>query len=162
MSKKNILLLLTNLLLLTYFFPFQSQAVDLEKANIVLPLNDSGQTIKVNAKELSRGKKMFNSTCSQCHNGGITKTNPNVGLDIEALSFATPPRNNIANLVDYMQNPTSYDGIFPINEIHPSTASADIFAKMKNLSDKDLGAIAEYILYQAQENSNWGGGKIYY
>jgi len=162
MSKKNILLLLVNLFLFTYFFPFQSQAIDIEKANINIPFNDSGQTVQVNAKELSRGKKMFNSTCSQCHNGGITKTNPNVGLDIEALTLATPPRNNIVNLVDYMQNPTSYDGTSLINEIHPSTASADIFTKMKNLSDNDLGAIAEYILYQAQQNSNWGGGKIYY
>ena len=38
-----------------------------------------------------------------CHTGGITKTNPNIGLDPEALSLATPRRDNInAGLVDFI------------------------------------------------------------
>jgi hypothetical protein len=34
--------------------------------------------------------------------GGITKTNPNVGL--EALSLATPRRNSVRSLVDYLKS----------------------------------------------------------
>jgi photosystem II cytochrome c550 len=50
----------------------------------------------------------------------ITKTNPNVGLDSEALSLATPRRNSVSSLVDYLKNPTTYDGLESIAEIHPS------------------------------------------
>jgi len=84
-------------------------------------------------------------------------------LDTEALSFATPNRNNIKSLVDYMKNPTTYDGLESIAEVHPSIASADIFPKMRSLSDEDLFAIAGHIMVQPQIISEkWGGGKIYY
>ena len=97
------------------------------------------------------------------YTGGITKTNPNVGLDSDALSLAQPNRNNIASLVDYMKNPTTYDGLESIAEVHPSIASADIFPKMRSLSEEDLFAIAGHILVQPQIISEkWGGGKIYY
>ena len=47
-------------------------------------------------EQVKRGKRLFNATCGACHVGGITKTNPNVGLDPEALSLATPRRDNVA------------------------------------------------------------------
>ena len=64
-----------------------------------------------------------------CHTGGITKTNPNVGLDTEALSLATPTRNTIEGLVDYMKNPTTFDGLESIAEIHPSIKKRRYFPK---------------------------------
>ena len=94
---------------------------------------------------------------------GITKTNPNVGLDPEALSLATPSRDSISGLVDYMKNPTTYDGLESIAEIHPSIKSADIFPKMRSLSEEDLVAIAGHILMEPKiVSEKWGGGKIYY
>jgi hypothetical protein len=36
--------------------------------------------------------------------------NPNVGLDVESLSLATPARDNVTNLVSYFKDPMSYDG----------------------------------------------------
>ncbi len=79
------------------------------------------------------------------------------------MAGATPNRNSIAGLVDYMKNPTTYDGEEEISELHPSTKSADIFTEMRNLTDKDLEAIAGYILLQPKiVGSQWGGGKIYY
>jgi len=79
------------------------------------------------------------------------------------LTLATPVRNNITSLVDYMKNPTTYDGLESIAEVHPSIASADIFPKMRSLSEEDLFAIAGHILVQPQIISEkWGGGKIYY
>nr|YP_009297419.1 photosystem II cytochrome c550 [Erythrotrichia carnea]AOM66762.1 photosystem II cytochrome c550 [Erythrotrichia carnea] len=139
------------------------QAIELDEATRTVTTNSSGATIVLTAEEIKRGKRLFNSTCGQCHTGGITKTNPNIGLEPESLSLATPQRNNVEALVDYMKNPTSYDGVESIAEIHPSIKSADIFPKMRSLSDDDLFAIAGHILVQPKVASEkWGGGKIYY
>merc|ERR1712146_24404 len=65
--------------------------------------------------------------------------------DIESLSLASPARNNVQALVDYMKNPTTYDGLESIAEIHPSIKSADIFPKMRSLTEDDLEAISKLI-----------------
>ena len=84
-------------------------------------------------------------------------------MDAEALSLATPTRNNATALVDYLKNPTTFDGLESIAEVHPSIASADIFPKMRSLTEEDLYAIAGHILLQPKVVSEkWGGGKIYY
>ncbi|MDZ8109932.1 MAG: photosystem II cytochrome c-550 [Nostoc sp. DedQUE12a] len=138
-------------------------AVELDKATRTVPLNDQGDTIVLSLKQVKEGKRLFAYACAQCHVGGVTKTNQNVGLEPEALALATPNRNNIEGLVDYMKNPTTYDGVEEISELHPSTKSADIFTEMRNLTDDDLVAIAGHILLQPKVVGNkWGGGKIYY
>jgi photosystem II cytochrome c550 len=92
-------------------FSFSSSwAVELDDAVRTLPLNAT-KTVTLTPEQVKRGKRLFISTCSICHTGGITKTNPNVGLDVEALSLATPPRNTIESLVDYIKNPTTFDGL---------------------------------------------------
>ncbi len=127
-----------------------------------LPLN-STKNITLSVKELSAGKKLFTSACANCHVGGATFTNPNVGLDPETLALATPPRDTIEGLVDYMKNPTTFDGVEEIYELHPSLRSTDIFPAMRGLTDKDLKAIAGYMLYQPKvKGVGWGGGKVYY
>lgn len=139
------------------------QAIELDEATRTVITDSSGTTVVLTPEEIKRGKRLFNNTCGQCHAGGITKTNPNIGLEPESLSLATPQRNNVEALVDYMKNPTSYDGVESIAEIHPSIKSADIFPKMRSLSDTDLFAIAGHILVQPKVVSEkWGGGKIYY
>ena len=138
-------------------------AIDLDDATRTVALDGSGKTIVLTPEQVKRGKRLFNSSCGACHTGGITKTNPNVGLDSEALSFATPARDSVASLVDYMNNPTTYDGLESIAEIHPSILSADIFPKMRALTDDDTFAIAGHILLQPRiVSEKWGGGKIYY
>nr|YP_009297813.1 photosystem II cytochrome c550 [Kumanoa americana]AOM67547.1 photosystem II cytochrome c550 [Kumanoa americana] len=138
-------------------------AIELDQNTLTVPFNSSGKTIVLTPEQVKRGKRLFNNTCSQCHNGGITKTNPNIGLDPEGLSLATPPRDNIESLIDYMKNPTSYDGTESIAELHPSIKSAEIFPKMRNLTDDDLLTIAGHILIQPKiVSEKWGGGKIYY
>ena len=140
----------------------QSGAVELDDAVRTVPLN-STKTITLTPEQVKRGKRLLLNTCSICHTGGITKTNPNVGLDSEALSLATPPRNTIESLVDYLKNPTTFDGLESIAEIHPSIKSADIFPKMRTLTEDDLFAIAGHILLQPKiVAEKWGGGKIYY
>ncbi|MBD2517308.1 cytochrome c-550 [Nostoc sp. FACHB-973] len=138
-------------------------AVELDKATRTVPLNDQGDTVVLSLKQVKEGKRLFAYACAQCHVGGVTKTNQNVGLEPEALALATPNRNNIEGLVDYMKNPTTYDGVEEISELHPSTKSADIFTEMRNLTDDDLVAIAGHILLQPKVvGTKWGGGKIYY
>lgn len=138
-------------------------AIELDEYTRTVQLEQAGETIVLTPEQVKRGKRLFNNTCSQCHNGGITKTNPNIGLDPESLSLATPSRDNISGLIDYMKDPTSYDGETSISELHPSIKSAEIFPKMRNLTDEDLFAIAGHILMQPKiASEKWGGGKIYY
>jgi photosystem II cytochrome c550 len=144
-------------------FVTTASAIDLDEATRTVVSDPAGKTIVLTPEQVKRGKRLFNATCGACHLGGITKTNPNVGLDSEALSLATPRRNSVSSLVDYLKNPTTYDGLESIAEIHPSIKSADIYPRMRSLTDEDLTAIAGHILLQPKiVTEKWGGGKIYY
>ena len=144
-------------------FVTTASAIDLDEATRTVVKDNSGKTVVLTPEQIKRGKRLFNATCGACHVGGVTKTNPNVGLDPEALSLATPRRDNIEALVDYFKNPTTYDGLESIAEIHPSIKSADIYPRMRSLTDEDLTAIAGHILLQPKVvTEKWGGGKIYY
>ena len=148
--------------LLSFSFSFNALAIELDEATRTVAL-DSSNAVILTPEQVKRGKRLFNASCGSCDTGGITKTNPNVGLDSDALALATPNRNSIAGLVDYMKNPTTYDGLESIAEVHPSIASADIFPKMRSLSEEDLFAIAGHIMVSPNILSEkWGGGKIYY
>jgi photosystem II cytochrome c550 len=144
-------------------FVSSASAIDLDEATRTIVANESGKTIVLTPEQVKRGKRLFNATCGACHVGGVTKTNPNVGLDPEALSLATPRRDNIAALVDYLKNPVTYDGLESIAEVHPSIKSADIYPRMRSITDEDMTAIAGHILLQPKvQTEKWGGGKIYY
>ena len=144
-------------------FTTTASAIDLDEATRTVIVDSSGSTTVLSPEQVKRGKRLFNATCGACHVGGITKTNPNVGLDPEALSYATPRRDNINALVDYMKNPTTYDGLDSIAEVHPSIKSADIYPRMRSLTDEDLYSIAGHIMLSPKILSEkWGGGKIYY
>ncbi|CDM97127.1 MAG: photosystem II cytochrome c-550 [Limnospira sp. PMC 1291.21] len=149
----------------TVFFTFQmwvgnANALELTEELRTLPINAQGDTAVLSLKEIKKGQQVFNAACAQCHALGVTKTNPDVNLSPEALALATPPRDNIAALVDYVKNPTTYDGFIEIYELHPSLKSADIFPKMRNLSEDDLYNVAAYILLQPKvRGEQWGGGK---
>ena len=149
--------------LVSFSFSFSALAIELDEATRTVRLDASGNGVVLTPEQVKRGKRLFNASCGSCHTGGITKTNPNIGLDPEGLGLATPNRNSMAGLVDYMKNPTTYDGLESIAEVHPSIASADIFPKMRSLSEEDLFAIAGHIMVQPQiVSEKWGGGKIYY
>lgn len=150
-------------ILLTLLPSLPSVAIELDEATRTVRADVKGTQVTLTPEQVKRGKRLFNSSCGICHTGGLTKTNPNVGLDPEALSLATPPRDSVESLVNYMKNPTTYDGLESIAEIHPSIKSADIYPKMRSLSEEDLEAIAGHILIQPKiVSEKWGGGKIYY
>jgi photosystem II cytochrome c550 len=163
MIKKYLSISVLTILCIFNTFVDNSFAIDLDEATRTVTVDGSGATTVLSPEQVKRGKRLFNATCGSCHVGGITKTNPNVGLDPEGLKLATPRRDNIAALVDYMKNPTSYDGLESIAEVHPSIASADIYPRMRSLTDEDLYSIAGHIMLQPKVvTEKWGGGKIYY
>ena len=131
--------------------------------DLTVPVSPDGTLVTFTEKEVKSGRKLFNDSCGTCHAGGITKTNQNVGLDPETLALATPPRDSVDALVDYMKDPTSYDGEYSISDVHPSLRSSDVFVKMRDLDDEDLRLIAGYILVAPKvQGIQWGRGKIYF
>ena len=135
-------------------------AVEIDPDTRTVPLNASGEQIMLTTKQLAVGQRKFNSSCAQCHLDGGTKTNPDVDLSSRTLALATPPRDNVEGIVDYLENPVTYDGSESIAELHPSTKRSDIFPKMRDLTNEDLRAIAGYILVQPKVvGEQWGGGK---
>merc|ERR1712012_1319006 len=104
-------------------------------------------------EEVIRGKRLFNAACAVCH----------VGLGYEELSGAQPTRNTVDGIVDYLNSPTTYDGLKDISEVHPSIKAADLWPKMRTMKQKDLYDMSAYILYQNFTiPEKWGGGKQYY
>ena len=145
------------------FFGTTASAIDLDEATRTIVQDGSGKTTVLTPEQVKRGKRLFNATCGACHVGGVTKTDQNVGLDPETLSLATPPRDNIDALVNFLKNPTTYDGLESIAEVHPSIKSADIYPRMRSVTDEDLTAISGHILLQPKiVAEKWGGGKIYF
>jgi len=76
-------------------FVTTASAIDLDEATRTVIQDSKGGTVVLTPEQVKRGKRLFNATCGACHLGGITKTNPNVGLDPEALSLAVPRRDSI-------------------------------------------------------------------
>ena len=134
-----------------------------DAATLTVPDGPDGATVTFSENEIKTGRKLFNNSCGTCHAGGITKTNQNVGLDPETLALATPPRDTVAALVDFLNDPMSYDGEYSIADVHPSLKSSDIFVKMRDLDEEDLRLMAGYILVAPKvQGIQWGGGKIYF
>ena len=131
--------------------------------DLTVAADASGTQVTFSEQDVKTGRKLFNNSCGECHAGGITKTNQNVGLDPETLALASPARNNVAALVDYLKDPTSYDGEYSIADLHPSLRSSDVFVKMRDLNEDDLRLMAAYILVAPNvQGVQWGGGKIYF
>jgi len=143
--------------------PRQVRGIGLTEALRTLPYDENGKEMTLTLAEVKRGKLLFNKTCATCHVGGISKTNQNVGLDIASLRSALPRRDNIQSLVAYIKEPKSLDGRDSLALTHPCTKNADLFPKMRTLTEEDLVQISGHILLQAKVgNERWGGGKIYY
>ena len=149
----------------TVFFTFQlfvgsAAAIDLDEASRTVKANEAGDTVVLTLQQAKKGRQLFNSSCSQCHMGGVTKTDFSVGLGQKDLAGAYPPRDNLAAMVEYLKHPMTYDGEISIAEVHPSIESADIFPEMRNLTEDDLVALSGHILSQPNIiGEAWGGGK---
>jgi photosystem II cytochrome c550 len=149
------------------FFAFQLHinsafAIELDENARTVKFNEQGQEKILSIKQIEKGQKIFYDTCSQCHVNGRTKTNPNVSLSLRDLGGAEPSRDNVLAMVDYLKNPTTYDGENEITELHLNTKRVDLYPEMRNYTDDDLESVSGYILVQARlRGSKWGGGKVY-
>ena len=140
-----------------------AMAAQWDAETLTVPAGSGGQQVTFSESEIKSASKLFKSNCATCHNQGVTKTNQNVGLDLEALSLASPPRDNVDGLVEFLKNPMSYDGEYSIADTHPGISSSDIYVQMRSLNDEDLRLIAGYILTAEKvQGDQWGGGKIYF
>jgi photosystem II cytochrome c550 len=160
-SKRRTFLKVIPLIFLPWAKPANSTG--LTESLRTLPYDEKGGEMTLTLAEVKRGKLLFNKTCGTCHVGGISKTNQNVGLDLASLRSALPSRDNIRSLVNYIKDPRSLDGRDSLALTHPCTKNADLFPKMRTLTEEDLVQISGHILLQAKVgNERWGGGKIYY
>ncbi|MEY3299021.1 MAG: Cytochrome c-550 [Cyanobacteriota bacterium] len=160
MLKRCIWLVAVALFFVSHLIMGDAVAAELDAATRTVKLNPEGDTVVLSLEQVTRGRRQFNYACGTCHVGGITKTNPTVGLDPESLAGALPPRDNIETLVEYLKSPTTYDGLTDISQVHPSKKSADIFPKMRSLTEEDLVAISGHILLQPKViGEMWGSGK---
>ncbi len=90
----------------------------------------------------------------------MSKTNPDVDLSNETLASATPARDNVESIVDYLSQPTTYDDMMSLSELHPSPLKFELFPKMRDFSEDDLRAISGYILVQPKIiGDQWADGK---
>lgn len=77
---------------------------------VPVQVSEAGDTKLFSPADLTAGKELFKESCINCHVGGTTLPNPPISLSQAALHGATPPRDNLTNLVAYMRDPMSYDG----------------------------------------------------
>ena len=160
-SLSRLLLVLPVLIALAFSSPALAAQWDAE--TLTVNADASGTEVTFSEQEIKTGRKIFNTSCGTSHAGGITKTNHNVGLDPQTLALATPARDSVEGLVDYLKDPTSYDGEYSIADLHPSMRSRDLYPAMRDLTDEDLRLMAGYILVAPNVlGEEWGGGKIYF
>lgn len=160
MVKRCIWLVAVALFFVGHLIMGDAVAAELDEATRTIQLNPEGDTLVLSLEQVTRGRRQFNYACGTCHVGGITKTNPTIGLDPETLAGALPPLDNVETLVDYLKEPTTYDGFADISQVHPSKKSADLFPKMRSLTEEDLVAISGHILLQPRVVGDmWGAGK---
>jgi photosystem II cytochrome c550 len=134
---------------------------------VALAADAAGAKQNFTKAQVKEGQRLFKANCGKCHVGGQTYGTYNVkevNLSMKALASATPPRNNIAALIDYMAEPTTYDGTEKLYETgrHPKyvvegKAGPDnqIIVRTK----EELNLISAFILKEATYNKVWGGGK---
>ncbi|WP_017294303.1 photosystem II cytochrome c-550 [Geminocystis herdmanii] len=156
MLKKVFLILVAGVIFAWQSFAPNANALSLSDEIRTVPLNEDGTSVTLSNKEAQLGSKLFIDNCAQCHLQGKTKTNPNVGLSKESLANALPPRDNLLGLVDYIKNPTSYDGEEDISLFHLSTERPDLWPEIRNYTNEDIKAVAGYILIQTNADPKWG------
>ncbi|MGA7952207.1 MAG: c-type cytochrome [Gloeobacterales cyanobacterium] len=138
-----------------------------EADTIAVVADTAGTKQNFTKAQMKEGQRLFKANCGKCHVGGQTYGTYNVkevNLSMQALAGATPPRNNIAALVNYMEEPTSYDGTEKLYATgrHPKYVTEGKAAPdtQVNIRTKDeLNLIAAFILKEATYNTVWGRGK---
>lgn len=62
--------------------------------------------------------------------------------------------------MDYIENPTTYDGFASIAKLHPNLNDPDIYPAIRTLTYDDVVTIAGHVLVMPNiVGDQWGGGK---
>src|ERR687886_2800706 len=120
----------------------------LAKEPISLDVDAQGQTKQFSPEDLSAGKELFETNCINCHVGGATLPDPTVSLALDTLAGATPPRNNIDGIVNFLREPMTYDG-------------SDLTFWCRQVSEgwipkEQIEKLAAFVLRAAQKAPGWG------
>lgn len=118
---------------------------------IALELDEQGQTKLFSAEDITQGKELFKSNCINCHVGGATLPYPPVSLALDTLSGATPPRNNINGIVNFLRQPMTYDGSEETFWCRTVTESW--------MPPEQIEKLAAFILRAAQKAPGWAEDK---
>lgn len=118
------------------------------KEPISLPLDGKGQTKLFSGEDLSFGKELFEAHCLNCHVGGATLPDPTVSLALNTLAGATPARDNIDGIVNFLRSPMTYDG-------------SDLSFWCRQVSEswmppEQIEKLAAFVLRAAQKAPGWG------
>lgn len=115
---------------------------------IALDVDGKGQTQQFSGEDLSVGKELFETHCLNCHVGGATLPDPTVSLALKTLAGATPPRDNINGIVNFLREPMTYDGsdvTFWCRQV-PETW----------MPKEQIEKLAAFVLRAAQKAPGWG------
>lgn len=115
---------------------------------ISFDVNGQGQTKPFSAEDLSAGKELFETHCLNCHVGGATLPDPTVSLALDTLAGATPPRNTINGLVDFLREPMTYDGSEPSFWCRQVPESW--------MPQEQIEKLAAFVLRAAEKAPGWG------
>ena len=157
-------LILTAIAAVFFFLQFpihNATALELNEKTRTIPLAEDGQETTLSDQQLANGNRLFIRECTQCHLQGKTKTNNNVSLGLEDLAGAEPRRDNLLAIVDYLKQPTSYDGEDDYTEFHVNVNRRDIYPELRDFSEEDLYVVSGYVLVAPKLDSYWGGS-IYF
>ena len=142
-------------------------ATSVEASAIAVVADATGTKQNFTSAQFKEGQKLIKANCGKCHVGGQTYGTYNVkevNLSMKALSEATPPRSNIASLINYMSEPTSYDGTDKLYDTgrHPKYVEQGKAGPDNQVivrTKEELNLIAAFILKEATYNTSWGKGK---
>jgi photosystem II cytochrome c550 len=127
--------------------PYVARYLDISEP-VELPLDAAGATQSFSNINVSRGKRLFEENCKNCHVGGATLPNPLVSLSLEALKGATPPRDTINSLVTFIRQPMLYDGS---EETYVCREVSERWMGKAQVED-----LAAFILRAAEKAPRWG------
>lgn len=119
---------------------------------VSLDVDGKGKTAQFSADDLSSGKQLFEAHCLNCHVGGATLPDPTVSLSLKTLAGATPPRDTINGIVEFLREPMTYDG-----------SDASFWCRQVPESwmpQAEVEQLAAFVLRAAQKAPGWGTSKF--
>ncbi|MDY6784832.1 MAG: photosystem II cytochrome PsbV2 [Cyanobacteriota bacterium] len=119
---------------------------------VAIPYDAQGQTKTFTPDDFYQGKELFKSHCIYCHVGGTTIQDPRISLSLEALAGATPPRNNVSAIAEFMHDPMNYDG-----------SDYSIWCRQVTedwMPQADLERLAAFILRAGEKSPGWGNSNV--